>query len=88
MIKELRNLFYLFVIFFFIFFTSKYYFSDENQKNSYRSFQSINERIENYSVTLPIIKGDTDNIIEYVDDDLDKNKKSYFFWELLKHDQK
>ena len=88
MIKELRNLFYLIVIFFFIFFTSKYYFSDENQKNSYRSFQSINERIENYSVTLPIIKADTDNIIEYVDDDLDKNKKSYFFWELLNHDQK
>ena len=88
MIKELRNLFYLIVILFFIFFTLKYYFSDENQKNSYRSFQSINERIENYSVILPIIKGDTDNIIEYVDDDLDKNKKSYFFWELLKHDQK
>ena len=30
----------------------------------------------------------SDNIIEYVDDDLDKNKKSYFFWELLNHDQK
>jgi len=88
MIKELRNLFYLIVILFFIFFTLKYYFSDENQKKSYRSFQSINERIENYSVTLPIIKDDTDNIIEYVDDDLDKNKKSYFFWELLENDQK
>ena len=47
MIKELKYLFFLIIIFCFIFFTARYYFSDENIKKSYRSLSSIDEKINN-----------------------------------------
>ena len=53
MIKELKYIFYLLVIFFFIFFTGKYYFSDENKKKSYRSLQSIDNKIDIYTIEKP-----------------------------------
>ncbi len=83
MIKELKYLIYLFVIFFFIFFTAKYYFSDENKKNSYRSFQSIDKKNAAYALNLTMLKSDTKNIIEYVENDIGQNKKTYHFWKLL-----
>ena len=83
MIKELKYVIYLFVIFFFIFFTAKYYFSDENKKNSYRSFQSIDKKNAAYAVNLTKLKSDTKNIIEYVENDIGQNKKTYHFWKLL-----
>ena len=86
MIKELKYLIYLFVIFFFIFFTTKYYFSDENKKNSYRSFQSIDKKNATFAVNLSILESDTENIIEYVENDIAQNKKTYHFWKLLIND--
>ena len=86
MIKELKYLIYLFVIFFFIFFTTKYYFSDENKKNSYRSFQLIDKKNAAYAVNLTMLKSDTKNIIEYVENDIGQNKKTYHFWKLLIND--
>ena len=86
MIKELKYVVYLFVIFFFIFFTAKYYFSDENKKKSYRSFQSIDKKNAAFVVNLPILESDTKNIIEYIENDLEENKKTYHFWKLLIND--
>ena len=86
MIKELKYVIYLFVIFFFIFFTAKYYFSDENKKNSYRSFQSIDKKNAAYALNLTMLKSDTKNIIEYVENDIGQNKKTYHFWKLLIND--
>ena len=83
MIKELKYVIYLFVIFFFIFFTVKYYFSDENKKNFYRSFQSIDKKNTAFATNLSILKSDTENIIEYVENDIALNKKTYHFWKLL-----
>ena len=88
MIKELKYVVYLFVIFFFIFFTVKYYFSDDNEKNSYRSFQSIDKKIAAFVVNLSILESDTKNIIEYVENDLEENQKTYHFWKLLIDDEK
>ena len=88
MIKELKYLFYLFFIFFFIFFTVKYYFSDDNEKNSYRLFQSIDKKNAVFAVNLSILESDTKNIIEYVENDLEENKKTYHFWKLLIDDEK
>ena len=48
MFKELKYVFYLLVIFLFIFFISKYYFSDQNKKKSYRSIKSIDQNIEKH----------------------------------------
>lgn len=86
MIKELKYVVYLFVIFFFIFFTAKYYFSDENKKNSYRSFQSIDKKNDAFAANLSILESDTENIIEYIENDKTREKKKYYFWELLNND--
>ena len=83
MIKEVKYFFFTIVIFVFIFFTSKYYFSDENIRKSYRSVDNINLKIDKYSNNLLILKNDTENIIEYVDENENKKKKKYFFWNLL-----
>ena len=86
MIKELKYVVYLFVIFFFIFFTLKYYFSDENKKKSYRSFQSIDKKNTIFASNLSILESDTENIIEYLDNNIGQNKKNYHFWKLLTDD--
>ena len=83
MIKELKYVAYLFVIFFFIFFTLKYYFSDENKKNSYRSTKIFDNKIVKYSKTLQSLESDTENIVEYVENTFNKDKKKYKFWELI-----
>jgi hypothetical protein len=88
MIKELKYVLYSIVLFLFLFFTVKYYFSDENKKKSYRSFQILDDKIENYISNLPLLKSDTNNIIEYVENNLDQNKKTYHFWNLLTNNEK
>ena len=55
MIKELKYLFFLSIIFFFIFFTARYYFSDENIKKSYRSISSIDEKINSIENDLILL---------------------------------
>ena len=84
MIKELKYVFYIIIIFFFIFFISRYYFSDEYKKKSYRSLNLVEDKINIFSENLVILESDTNDIIEYVEYQKDKNKKKYHFWELLK----
>ena len=86
MFKELKYVLYVIVIFVFIFLTGKFYFSDENEKNYYRSFNNINKKINIYSSNLPLLKNDTDNVIEYVENKVSKDKKKYRFWKLLEND--
>ena len=78
MLKELKYFLYLLVIFLFIFFTIKYYFSDQNEKNYFRSINSVNDKIIKYSLKLPLLKNDTDEVIEYVENKTSKNKKISF----------
>ena len=86
MIKELKYVFYILIIFFFIFFVSRYYFSDEFKKKSYRSLSLLDSKIKTFSKNLITLENDTVDIIEYVEYQKDKNKKKYYFWELLKND--
>ena len=86
MLKEIKYLIFIVIISLFIFFTGKYYFSDENIKNSYRSYQNIDQKIKNYSKKLPILENDTDDIIEYVNQTNKKKKKKFNFWKLLEND--
>ena len=88
MLKELKNLFYILVIFIFVFFTIKYYFSDQNKKKSYRSLISLDKKINEYAKKLPLLKNDTNNIIKYVENAGTNNKKKYNFWKLLINDEK
>ena len=86
MLKEIKYLFFIVIITLFLFFTGKYYFSDENIKNSYRSYKNIDQKIKDYSKNLPLLKNDTENIIEYVKQTDKKKKKKFNFWKLLEND--
>ena len=87
MLKELKYLLYLFVIILFFFISLRYYFSDDNKKNSYRSFKQVNEKITNYSQNIILLKSDTFDIVEYVEKTIDKNKKNYNFWKLINNNE-
>ena len=86
MLKEIKYLIFIIIIILFLFFTGKYYFSDENIKNSYRSYKNIDEKVKIYSKNLPLLKNDTENIIEYVKQTDKKKKKKFNFWKLLEND--
>ncbi len=83
MLKEIKYFIFTFIIILFLFLTGKFYFSDTNKKNSYRSLNNINKKIDIYSEKLPILEDDTKNIIEYVEQSNKKKKKKFNFWKLL-----
>jgi len=87
MLKELKYFLYLFVIILFFFISLRYYFSDDNKKNSYRSFKQMDEKIINYSQNIILLKNDTIDIVEYVEKTIDKNKKNYNFWKLINNNE-
>ena len=86
MFKEIKYLLFIIVIFSFFSLVSKYYFSDENVKKSYRAQSNIDEKLNNYSKKLPILEDDTNDIIEYVNQTNKKKKKKFNFWKLLEND--
>ena len=86
MLKEIKYLIFIAIIITFIFFTGRYYFSDENIKNSYRSYNNMNKKIKIYSKKLPLLKNNTENIIEYVNQSDKIKKKKFNFWKLLEND--
>tara|TARA_B100000780_G_scaffold243546_1_gene186819 strand:+ start:272 stop:535 length:264 start_codon:yes stop_codon:yes gene_type:complete len=83
MFKELKYFLYLSIISLFFFLLIKYYFSDDNIKNSYRSYKQVNEKITMYSQNVILLKSDTIGIVEYVEKNNNKNKKSFNFWKLI-----
>ena len=80
--KELKFFIYTIIIFVFCIFWARYYFSDTNKKKNYRSSVTIEKKIENFSKDIPILKSNTENIIEYVDNK-EENQKKFNFWSLL-----
>jgi hypothetical protein len=86
MLKELKYLFYILIFFLFLFLTLKFYFSDTNKKNSYRSLKEIDDKIIIYSQKLILLKNDTSNVVEYIEKSIDKNKKNFNFWKLITGD--
>jgi len=83
MIKELKYLLFVLIISLFFFITIKYYFSDSNKKNSYRSLNKINNKIIVFSRNLILLKNNTNDIVEYVEQVTNKNKKNYNFLKLI-----
>jgi hypothetical protein len=86
MLKEIKYLIFIVIILLFVFLTGKYYFSDVNIKNSYRSYQNIDKKIKIYSKKLPLLKNDTQNVIEYVKQTDKQKKKKFNFWKLVEND--
>ena len=83
MIKELKIFLFISIIIIFFSLTLKFYFSDINKKNSYRSYKDIDSKINNFSDKLILLENNTNNTIKYVEKKIDKNKKKYNFWKLL-----
>ena len=82
MIKEIKYFIYIFTIILFFFLTIKFYLSETNIKNTYRSINYKNENININDLNLKVLKNNTVDIIEYVDNQLD-DEEEYKFWELL-----
>ena len=87
MLKEIKYLIFVIIICLFLFLAIKYYFSDINKKNSYRSLNTIDEKINVYAEKLPILENDIKDIIEYVDQSNTKKKKKFNFWKLLESNE-
>ena len=87
MIKELKYLLFISIIFLFIFINLNYYFSDNNKRKSYRSLKENNKKIKNFSQKLILLESDTNNIVEYVKKNKIKNKKDYNFWKLINNNE-
>jgi len=87
MIKELKYLFFVFIISLFIFFILNYYFSETNKKNSYRSLMENDKKILNFSIKLTLLENNTNNIVEYIEKEKNKNKKNYNFWKLISRNE-
>ena len=85
MIKELKIVFFILVIIFFLIFTGRFYFSDENKKNTFRSINNINNKINSFSKNLIVLKNNTNDIIEHIENEKNNDKKKYYFLELLKN---
>ena len=85
MFKKIKNIFYILSFSIFIIFTTSFYFSDQNVKstNKFRSIYSTTQK--NNIQDLPLLKNDTDDIIEYRNDIeiYKKSKKKYKFWDLI-----
>ena len=85
MLKKIKNIFYLASFFIFIILTTKYYFSDKNIKETNKSRSLYSAKLNNNTQNLPLLKNDTNNIIEYINDVeiYKKKKKKYTFWDLI-----
>ena len=71
----------------FFFLSLKYYFSDDNKKNSYRSYKEADKKIDMYSQNVILLRNDTIDIVEYVEKTINKNKKNYNFWKLINNNE-
>jgi len=89
MLKEVKYVVYLLTIFFFTFFVIKFYFSENNIKWNNKVILQYQNIFDKKFISLPIIKDDTNDIIEYTNEIDDfKNKKQRKFWDLLKTSEK
>ena len=85
MLKEVRNVVYLLTIFFAIFFVTKFYLSENNIKWSNRVILQHQNELANKFSDLPIIKSDTNDIIEYTSEvEIFLSKKPRKWWILIK----
>ena len=89
MLKEIKYVVYLLTIFFSIFFVVKFYLSENNIKLSNKVMLQYQNELDKKFNNLPIIKDDTNDIIEYTNEIEEfKNKKQRIWWILIKPNEK
>ena len=86
MIKKVINIFFISSFLIFIIFLVIFYFSDDNVNLTNKSRNDYAIIKKNSTLIVPLLKNDTNKIIEYKDDieAFQKNKKNYKFWDLIK----
>ena len=86
MFNKVKIISYLLSFFTFIFLVLNFYFSDLNIKKTNKNRSISLNRLESDIEKLPLLKNDTEDIIEYKDDieNYKKKKKKYKFWDLVK----
>ena len=84
--QKFLNIFFLILIIIFFGSTYKYYSSNKNIKNKEFNRNNIDQILNDKISNLPILKNDTDNVIEFNDGFSNeiKNDKPRSFWNLLK----
>ena len=87
MLKKIINIFCLLLFFIFIILTTTFYFSDNNIRKTNKSRSLYSVKLITNTQNLPLLKNDTDEVIEYVENKTSKNKKKYHFWKLLDNAQ-
>ena len=89
MLKEIKYVVYLLTIFFSIFFVIKFYLSENNIKLSNKVILQYQNELDKKFNNLPIIRDDTNDIIDYTNEIEEfKNKKPRIWWDLLKTNEK
>ena len=85
MLKEIKYIFFFLIISLFFFCNIKYYISDEFEKKYYKSINNLDSKLDLKKNSLIKLDSDTDNIIEYIDEKENKEKK-LSFWDLIKNE--
>ena len=83
---KIINFLFLMIIFLFFFSIYNYYSSNKNIKNINLKRLNIEEILKNKTLNLPVLKNDTNNVIEFnssFSDDI-KSDEQRNFWNLLK----
>ena len=84
--QKILSIFFLILVIIFFGFIFKYYSSNINIKNKEFNRNNIDQILNDKISNLPILKNDTDNVIEFNDGFSNeiKNDKTRSFWNLLK----
>jgi len=84
--QKIISIFFLILIIIFFGSIFKYYSSNKNIKNKEFNRNNIDQLLNDKISNLPILKNDTDNVIEFNDGFSNeiKNDKPRSFWNLLK----
>tara|TARA_B100000029_G_scaffold406438_1_gene407071 strand:- start:8091 stop:8357 length:267 start_codon:yes stop_codon:yes gene_type:complete len=87
MYKKIINILYLLSSIFFIIFIINFYFSEKNIITTNKSRLYYSDIDLSKKLDIPLLKNDTQNIIEYTNDVeiYKKKKKKYKFFDLIKN---
>ena len=85
MLKKIKNIFYIGSFFIFAILVTRFYFSDQNIKETNKSRSLYSVKLNKNTQNLPLLGNDTNNIIEYKNDVeiYKKKKKKYTFFDLI-----
>ena len=84
MLNKVLTIFQFLIIISFLLLTNFYYFSDKNIEKINKNRVNLSSKISKSLDELPILINDTNNIIEYQNNDTNLEKiKKRLFWDLL-----